>query len=247
MSQVREFSFDPIAEQYLRLRPQDDDWWAVYNKLAKEINLDSKSKVLDLGCGAGPMSMALLETTDNVFARDPSKEMVEQTRRNTDNKASATQGVASDLPYDDEAFNAVVTWLSVHFWTDLASFEQVHRVVSKGGYFGIVTFTQEHFKNYWLGKYFPSVSVNEMERFRPEAEIVELLTQAGFEKVSTRNLPLTEEVYREDALARVQGKYVSPLHLISDEEYQSGLAKMEKEFPKHLTRQMGWQIIIAKK
>jgi len=91
--------------------------------------------VLDVGCGPGALTGELIARvgTDHVTAADPSAPFVEATR---DRHPGVDVRLASaeSLPFTDDAFDASLAQLVVHFMTDpLAGLREMARVTRPGG------------------------------------------------------------------------------------------------------------------
>jgi hypothetical protein len=50
---------------------------------------------------------------------------------------------------------------------------------------------------------------------------------------------------RGDALERIRGKHISTFDLISDEEYEAGLARAERELPERVDYRVEWLVAVA--
>lgn len=89
-------------------------------------------QVLDLGCGEGRFSRMLSQQGATVFGIDPTPELIEEAERL--GGATYEVGFAEDLPYDDESFDLVVSYL---VWIDVADvypcIAEAARVLKPGG------------------------------------------------------------------------------------------------------------------
>jgi len=92
---------------------------------------------LDVGCGTGSVSEALLERTDpdSVIAIDPSEEYASATRsRLTDSRVSVEVAGADDLPVPDSSIDRIVCGLVLNFVPDASSaVREMGRVLVPGG------------------------------------------------------------------------------------------------------------------
>lgn len=111
---------------------------------------------LDIGCGGGYTASVLASSAGMVNACDISPVCVEATINNNANyvesgKLQVTVANAKVLPYNNATFSLVTAVETVYFWQDtLACFQEVNRVLKKGGTFCIVmeTYTCEDRKEY---------------------------------------------------------------------------------------------------
>ncbi|GAA3988857.1 class I SAM-dependent methyltransferase [Allokutzneria multivorans] len=92
-------------------------------------------RVLDAGCGAGPLFAALRERGANVSGFDVSAGMLEQARRRLGDDADLkVADLADPLPYADDSFDDVVASLVLHYLEDWAPvLAEVRRVLKPGG------------------------------------------------------------------------------------------------------------------
>jgi ubiquinone/menaquinone biosynthesis C-methylase UbiE len=92
-------------------------------------------RILDVGCGSGPLSAALQDKGAIVAGFDLSAAMIELARRRLGEDADLTVAdLAKPLPYDDAAFDDVVASLVLHYledWTEPLA--ELRRVLKPGG------------------------------------------------------------------------------------------------------------------
>ncbi|NUR99795.1 MAG: methyltransferase domain-containing protein [Kribbellaceae bacterium] len=92
-------------------------------------------RILDVGCGSGPLSAALRDRGAIVSGLDLSASMLELARRRLgDDVDLRVADLAKPLPYDDAAFDDVVCSLALHNlkdWTEPLA--ELHRVLKPGG------------------------------------------------------------------------------------------------------------------
>lgn len=97
-------------------------------------------RVLEVGCGPGLLSIRLAGSHGlDVTGLDLDPEMIERARANAAGVAdfAALSFVAGDvaaLPFEDAAFDAVVSTMSMHHWPDrAAALGEIARVLRPGG------------------------------------------------------------------------------------------------------------------
>lgn len=92
-------------------------------------------RVLDAGCGSGPLSAALRDGGATVTGFDLSPAMIELARRRLGEDADLmVADLAEPLPYADAAFDDVVASLVLHYLEDWAQpLAELRRVLKPGG------------------------------------------------------------------------------------------------------------------
>jgi len=135
--------YDKIGVGYANLRKPDP-------RIAKAIHdaLGDAKSVLNVGAGTGSY-----EPSDrDVTALEPSAEMISQRPAES---GKAYRGVAEDMPFADNQFDAAMAVLTVHHWSDLEAGLREMRRVAKGRLV-ILTFDPEaHY--FWLADYIPEI------------------------------------------------------------------------------------------
>ena len=101
-----------------------------------------KGSVLDVACGPGILSAAIAKTAREVVAFDLTPGMLKKAAQRCDeagvDNVSFREGNASELPFADAAFDAVVTRLSVHHFNQPDRvMSEIFRVLRRGGRFVI--------------------------------------------------------------------------------------------------------------
>jgi ubiquinone/menaquinone biosynthesis C-methylase UbiE len=92
-------------------------------------------RILDAGCGAGPIAVRLRDRGATVAGFDSSAKMLELARRRLGPEADLrVAGLSSPLPFDDEAFDDVIASLVLHYLEDwTAPLAELRRVLRPGG------------------------------------------------------------------------------------------------------------------
>ncbi|MEM7221941.1 MAG: class I SAM-dependent methyltransferase [Pseudomonadota bacterium] len=137
-------TYDTIGVNYSDLRKPD-------SRIEQTIGraLGSARTVLNVGAGAGSY-----EPSDRqVTALEPSAEMI---RQRAASAASAVQGFAEDLPFDDKAFDGSMAILTIHHWADKERGLREMRRVTRGP---VVLLTFDPFsRGFWLFDYIPELA-----------------------------------------------------------------------------------------
>lgn len=233
--------FSKRAAVYDRLRPYDENWREVAETLISEADLAGR-RVLDIGCGTGRF-LAQLAPVAKAWGVDASPEMLEVARTRA-GVAGLKLGTAEQLPFKDGWFERATMWLVAHLVDRRRAFLEARRVLAPDGRLGVATFDPSYFDAFWLNELFPSMEAADRERFPTAPELEKTLREAGFEPRLLR-LSQSGSLARTDALERIRGKHISTFDLISDEEYEAGLARAERELPERVDYRVEWLLAVA--
>ncbi len=198
--------------------------------------------MLDIGCGTGRF-LAQLAPLAKAWGVDASPEMLQVARTRAD-VAGLKLGTAEELPFKEGWFERATMWLVAHLVDRPRSFAEARRVLAGDGRFAVATFDPSYFDGFWLNALFPSMEAADRERFPTAPELEAELRGAGFEP-SLLRLSQRGSLTRGDALERIRGKHISTFDLISDEEYDAGLARAERELPERVDYRVEWLVAIA--
>jgi SAM-dependent methyltransferase len=199
--------------------------------------------VLDIGCGTGRF-LAQLDEVAKAWGVDRSPEMLEVARTRVGG-AGLKLGSAEELPFKDGWFERATMWLVAHLVHRPRAFAEAARVLEPGGRFAVATFDPSYFDEFWLNRLFSSMERVDRERFPTAEELQAELAGAGFADLHLTRLSQTGLVAREHALERIRGKHISTFALISEEEYEAGLSRAERELPEQVDYRVEWLIADA--
>jgi SAM-dependent methyltransferase len=237
-------SYGRLAPSYDRLRPVDKNWWEVFEALVEQGDLAGR-RVLDVGCGTGVLAAALAERGSRVWGVDASEEMLAQAAARAGLAVAFKQGVAEDLPFKDRWFERLVFRLVVHAVDRQRAFAEARRVLAADGRVVIATFDPAHFDHYWLNELFPKVKEIDRERFPGEHQLAEELSAAGFASSRVTRISQIGRLTRDEAMERIQGRFISTLALLDDDTYDAGLSRAERELPDLIESPLEWLVIAA--
>jgi ubiquinone/menaquinone biosynthesis C-methylase UbiE len=222
--------FDSLAPDYDRLRPAGEGWHEVAEHTLQA--LAGATRLVDIGCGTGRFAVLAAERLGaRVWGVDPSDEMLAEARaRPGANRVGWRRAEAGRLPFRDGWFDAVHTHLVLHLVDDRdAAIGEMARVLAPGGRVAVGTFAPEHFREFFLNPYFPSIPAIDLARFPEPDRLCADLTRAGFHDAAVQRIDQAVAADATDVLERVRGRYISTLRLLEPGEYEAGLARLEAD------------------
>ena len=222
--------FDALAPEYDRLRPAGDGW----NELAERslAALSGTRRLVDVGCGTGRFAVFAAERLGaRVWGVDASAEMLREAKSRPGARGVGWRRAdAAHLPFRDGWFDAAHSHLVLHLVDDLpAAIAELARVLAPGGRLVVGTFAPEHFREFFLNPYFPSIPALDLARFPDPDGLCDDLTRAGFSDAGTQRIDQHVTVDAADVLARVRSRYISTLRLLEPDEYDAGLTRLEAD------------------
>ena len=113
------------------------------NKVLELLGDVQGKKVLDIGAGTGRLTLQLAKRGAEVTAVDISEEMLKKLRSKNE-EVRIVIADAEDLPFDNDAFDIVVSaFLVVHLKDPTRFFDEVYRVLKDGGTFLVTNINQK--------------------------------------------------------------------------------------------------------
>jgi ubiquinone/menaquinone biosynthesis C-methylase UbiE len=222
--------FGALAPRYDELRPADRYWREAFDLFVEEADLRGQ-RVLDVGCGTGRLVAELAALGSRVWGIDPSAEMLAVARAKVRPGTGLRAGRAEELAFKDRWFDRVVMELVVHLVDRPRAFAEARRVLVPGGRLAVWTFDPDGFARGYLAGLFPSLLEIDLARFPSGETLVRELGTAGFADV--RLVPLVQQVEqtRAQVLRKLEGRFVSTLHLLDEDEFAAGLERAERTLP----------------
>ena len=241
MSQTEHF--DALAARYDELRTAREPT-PVHHLLVREGGLAGK-RVLDIGCGTGAHLAVLAAYFGcEVAGLDASEGMLAEARAKLPD-ADLRLGPAEHLPFTDASFDAALMAMVAHHLDRSRAFAEARRVLEPGGRLLIVTTNPDAFPTFWMAGLFPSYAAVERARF-PSFEVLDSeLRSAGFSQVRRVDHSVRRRFSRDEALAKLRGRYASTFELLDDREYAAGVQRAARELPDEVEYMLELIIVAA--
>jgi ubiquinone/menaquinone biosynthesis C-methylase UbiE len=155
---------------------------------------------------------------------DPSFEMLGQAR-SRDPETVLRVARAEALPYATACFDLCFSVDVIHHVADRTAYiREAHRVLAHGGWMCTATDSAWIIRHRApLSTYFPETVPLELARYPRIDALQEMMAAAGFGQLETRTVSYA---YETSSIDVYRARAFSALHLISDEAFARGLARM---------------------
>ena len=187
------------------------------------VDSGSVDRVLDLGAGTGRFSSDLAITLGaNVVALDPAAKML----RHRPQGIPGVLARAEALPLATHAFDVVFVSMVLHHLADVrAAAREVARVLRPEGTFILRTCFPDTVETPYHA-YFPRVREIDIAILPAKSEVLAAIEEAGLTQRSHRIVRQRMDSSLQDYAQRIARRAMSPMRMISDEEFERGLAAL---------------------
>jgi SAM-dependent methyltransferase len=187
---------------------------------------------LEVGCGTGHWLEVARAHASMVAGIEPSAAMLERARL-TAPAARLVRARAEELPWRGGTFDRIFCINALHHFADRDRFfAEARRILRPGG--GLLTIGKDPHREHdewWVYEYFEETRGIDRTRYAPVRTLRGELTRAGFAWSESLEADHIEAVHRAtDALAGgvVDPTFTSQLSVLSDEEFERGLARIRE-------------------
>jgi SAM-dependent methyltransferase len=220
-------NYDKISSRYDAVRTGGGPFWPALKQLAAET---APYNVLELGCGTGNNTALFRQSIPcRLTALDLSSGMLKRARAK-DTGAAFVLASAFHLPFQADAFGMAFGVYVLHYLRPLEeALSECRRALRPGAPVFFVTAPLEFIDAHPMNRYFPSFAAIERGRFLPEEDLRRAMTAAGFVDVRLRLATAPPRPIDAAYLERVRGKHLSTFDLMRPQEYEQGLAQLERD------------------
>ncbi|MEM9994670.1 MAG: class I SAM-dependent methyltransferase, partial [Acinetobacter pittii] len=127
--------FSSAAELYQQVRPNYPA--EIVSWLQNCLQIQEKSTVIDLGSGTGKFLPYLKQTHADVIAVEPIGEMLQQLQQVYPD-IKTLQAFSHSIPVADHKIDAIICAQSFHWFDNLDTLTEMHRVLKPKGHLGLV-------------------------------------------------------------------------------------------------------------
>ena len=232
-SSSRVADYDSIAGRYDR-RYQIHEYAGVRATLMDFVG--ESTEVVEVGCGTGHWLQELARSAGGSGERtiagvEPTAEMIARARTAAPD-ALLVRARAEALPWRDASFDRVYCVNALHHFSDRARFfAEARRILKPGG--ALLTIGKDpHTErdSWWVYDYFPETLAIDRDRFARVRMLRGELTLAGFswsESFEADRIEAVQSATEAFASGIVDRAYTSQLTVLSDEEFDAGVARMK--------------------
>ena len=217
--------YDKIVSDYARHRRVHPK---VLEGLVTTSGIGAASKVLEVGCGTGNYIVAVQGLVGcSCWGIDPAEQMLSVGGDGLA-KINFKCGRAEMIDFPRDFFDIVFSVDVIHHVGDrLAYIREAYRVLKAGGKVCTVTDSEWIIRHRQpLAAYFPETVEVDLGRYTPIAELQQIMGQVGFGEI-TENI--VEYCYQQTDIQPYRDKAFSCLRLISEDAFQSGIERMERD------------------
>ena len=222
--------YDAISATY-------DGFRGVSSELADTILAEARlfpgARLLDIGCGTGNIEAALAGIADiKPVGVDRSFGML----RTAHAKIPHIMWIQADsgaLPLRHDAFDCVLMLYLLHHLNDCTSTIANAYSLLREGRLVVMTSSHKQIEESFACRFFPSYASVDKTRFPKIRTIIEAMQEAGFHDVSSRPITVANVTLDDNYIKKVENRHVSTYRLISEEEFQQGLARMRRFIDEH--------------
>lgn len=191
--------------------------------------IETGTKILDLGCGTGNLSAQLFKCIPvDTIGIDKSLHMLEKASKKS-LRVLCGDADHSILPFKDNSFDYVIgAYVIHHIKNTMTLIRECYRILNNGALI-LLTSSHRQIENLHpvLTDFFPSLIDIDKRRFPELTELDDSFQSAGFKSIKHKELIINRIPIDMDYLDKVKNKFVSTFHLLSENEFNAGVEKLD--------------------
>lgn len=208
------------------ISPEAEQTW----RAAVQPYVGNASTVVDVGAGTGRFTRLLADVVaGGVVAVEPASGMRAVAKQASQHRGLVWMaGTAEHLPVADASTDAVWTAFTTHYLDLVAAGREFRRVLHNDGYLLVWHAFEDEFDDIEWFRWFPSARKIDEERMPSFDQVAALFEAAGLELLqrSTHQMLIAQDM--RELADRLAHRAISTLKLISDEQFDRGIANIRK-------------------
>ncbi len=212
--------YEVTARTYDQYRNADT---GLVDGIERHLQASKNGKYLDIGCGSGNYTLALLHRGINIEGVDLSHSMLAQASAKAPSQRWS-QGDMNSLPFDSCMFDGAITMNTLHYVRNslVSVFQEIRRILKPGARLVIYVIALEQCLQFWLGHYFSFFREIGHKVLASRDVIVAALQEADFLDLSIEPFFVTEHT---TDLFTYACKYRP--HLFLDPKIRAGMTPLQ--------------------
>lgn len=206
----------------------------VVNHILEKIKNKRIEKILEIGCGTADYLFAMTQQLKcDSYGFDNSENMINEANKKNPGLNLSIDNLGKVFDYNDNYFDLVYSIDVIHYVKDLNHyFKECNRVLNKCGIVLTITDSREDLENRTITKYFPESLEIEKKRYPSVYRIIENMKNKGFKQIEITH---TEREYQmsEEVFQKFENKAFSSVRLISEENFERGIKRIEEDMKKN--------------
>jgi ubiquinone/menaquinone biosynthesis C-methylase UbiE len=222
-------NYNEISKVYDDVREGDI---LLINQFLQELPPEDSLTVLDIGCGTGNYTDLFQKVTQTkhyqIHGIEPSEGMIRKAREKN-SQIVFKQAAAEVIPFEDNFFDFVYMTDVIHHIPDIRRmFSEIQRILKPQGKVCIFTQSHRQIEKRPIAQFFPGTVRVDKERY-PDIDEVIAAAQFGHLRYLKQETLFEGEPIElgADYLELIRKKGYSMLHLLTEQEYQTGLSQLE--------------------
>lgn len=226
---MQQVNYNEISKIYDTVREGDV---ILINHFLQELPPAASLNILDVGCGTGNYANLFQKATQSkhcqVYGIEPSEGMISKARQKN-SQVIFRQATAEDIPFEADFFDFVYMTDVIHHIPDVRKmFAEIQRILKPQGKVCIATQSHRQIEKRPIAQFFPGTVRVDQERYPDIDQVIAAGQFRGLVYLKQEILFEGEAVdLGADFLELARKKGYSMLHLLTEEEYQIGLRKLE--------------------
>jgi SAM-dependent methyltransferase len=199
------------------------------DRLLEDVSLHPGSVVLDIGCGTCSNTLLFMKTSNTrVVGIDLSRGMLDRAcQKSTD--LNLIQSSADRIPFKTCSFDFAYMTEVIHHVPDFrAAIASAGRALRNHGQLCVVTQSHQQIDKRITSRFFPSTVGIDKSRYPSIQEIEGTMLDNHFVKVGNDTHEFATEDLGTEYLETIEQRAYSMLHMISEKEFQEGLARLRE-------------------